>query len=425
MEILATLSKKNNSIVKLVKISGKEYVIKYYPKYSRSMYIELNILATCNHPNIIKLEFLLPATNTDPIGIVMNNEKKNLMDVILKNKYTHLDTIKFALQISKALQYIHHNQIVHLDLKTDNVMLSNGICKIIDFGASEYRLEDKIRTTQIKCTTTHRAPEGFIKNKNKYVLDYSFDIWSFGIILLELLLRVPIYMSNFAPIYNSKKKQNIYDNEMYEFFRSDIFCSKMISILPTELMPCLELNPELRPNINYVCEYLTNIYKFLIIPDKELISDPKLALNYVSQQLSKNFTGTCGKNAIFYHNFLGKIAKLGPDHMQKYSQPVIYATFDLIHRLSFILGDLLTSNHINEIIIICSEFLTNPPNLENYIDLDYYDPSIINDIIIASKGILFQFHYYVHNCDPPKVAFNSLLTTDYLEKSLKLIEKIK
>lgn len=408
MEILSILSKKDNSIIKLVKIDGVEYVVKYYPIYSRSMYIELNILASCNNDNIIRLQFLLPGTNTQSIGIVMNKEKETLMDVILRNKYTYLDTIQFALQIANGLKYLHHNSIVHFDVKPENIMCSDGpsnqICKIIDFGASEYNLRNNMYTSQKKCTATHRAPEGF--SKNKYIIDYSFDVWSFGIIFIELLQRSPMYISDIVPKYNRKMNETVYDKEMHSFITSDIFYSKMVNILPTELKQCLNPDPLLRPNIQYVYDFLRSANNFATVPGRELVLDTNLGMNYIALQEHDDYTenntckyylvspgaGCTGSDASKYYNyFLQKILKFDPELFHSYPQSVIDATFNLIKRLSIRMKDLLTVEHINEIIIICSEVVSDLPNLENYINLENYDPVITNDIIMASDGILFQF----------------------------------
>ena len=44
------------------------------------------------------------------------------------------DCISYIRDIALGLKYLHDNQIVHRDIKAENIMLMNGVCKIGDFG---------------------------------------------------------------------------------------------------------------------------------------------------------------------------------------------------------------------------------------------------------------------------------------------------
>ena len=83
-----------------------------------------------------------------------------------------------------ALRTIHSLQIVYRDLKPENVMLdTQGHVKIVDFGFAKF-LGDKQERTYTNCGTLgYTAPEVIQGHGHSY----EADIWSFGILIGELL----------------------------------------------------------------------------------------------------------------------------------------------------------------------------------------------------------------------------------------------
>lgn len=59
-----------------------------------------------------------------------------------------------------SVKCLHENDIVHRDLKLDNIMINNGEVKIIDFGLSKI-IEEKEELTQLVGTPHYIAPEIF------------------------------------------------------------------------------------------------------------------------------------------------------------------------------------------------------------------------------------------------------------------------
>ena len=91
--------------------------------------------------------------------------------------------------LAKGLFYIHSLDIIHCDLKPENIMinLQTKQIKIIDFGSSKYT-GDKQNNFYIQ-SRYYRAPE--IVFELKY--DSSIDVWSIGCIIYELLFRRPLF----------------------------------------------------------------------------------------------------------------------------------------------------------------------------------------------------------------------------------------
>ena len=116
----------------------------------------------------------------------------NLYHFLKSNRFNGLSLSlvkRFAFQILQALVLLQQSRIIHCDLKPENILLrqsNRSAIKVIDFGSSCYC--DKKVYTYIQ-SRFYRAPEIILG------VSYStaIDMWSFGCILVELLLGYPIF----------------------------------------------------------------------------------------------------------------------------------------------------------------------------------------------------------------------------------------
>jgi len=96
--------------------------------------------------------------------------------------------LRVAIDVSKGMDYLHQNKIVHRDLKAANLLMNeNEVVKVADFGVARVQAQSGIMTAE---TGTYRwmAPE-IIEHKP---YDSKVDVFSFGIVLWELLTgKVP------------------------------------------------------------------------------------------------------------------------------------------------------------------------------------------------------------------------------------------
>ncbi|XP_041965323.1 interleukin-1 receptor-associated kinase 4 isoform X1 [Alosa sapidissima] len=118
-----------------------------------------------------------------------------------------------AVGTAKGLEYLHSNHHVHRDVKSANILLDEKlVSKISDFGltrASAKRTSTTVMTEKVVGTTAYMAPEalrGEITPKS--------DIYSFGVVLLEIISGLPPVDEERKPKFLMEVKDEIEDEEM-------------------------------------------------------------------------------------------------------------------------------------------------------------------------------------------------------------------
>jgi predicted ATPase/DNA-binding XRE family transcriptional regulator len=147
---------------------------------------EGEMLRQLDHPNIVK--FLAVEMVNGEVHLIMEYVPGgSLRDVLnLQAQLPIARIITLALELADALSRAHHLGIVHRDLKPENVLLAaNGSPRLTDFGIA-YQMFQQSRLTQpgmVMGTTAYLSPEACQGAE----LDSSSDLWSFGVLLYEML----------------------------------------------------------------------------------------------------------------------------------------------------------------------------------------------------------------------------------------------
>jgi polo-like kinase 1 len=161
-----------------------------------------------------------------------------MMELMKKKQVlTELEAQYFMYQILLAVQYMHHERVIHRDLKLGNLFLDKNMeIKIGDFGlAAQLEFDDERKKT-ICGTPNYIAPE-ILNNKGH---SYEVDIWSVGVILYTLLVGKPPFETNTVKDTYKKIRENSYSFPLTRTIseKAKRFIRKM-----------LDPNPELRPTV--------------------------------------------------------------------------------------------------------------------------------------------------------------------------------
>ncbi|XP_003388129.1 PREDICTED: mitogen-activated protein kinase kinase kinase 13-A-like [Amphimedon queenslandica] len=161
---------------------------------------ELKILRKLSHPNIVKC---LGVCNKPPCYCIVMEYCRlgNLFDYIRKTstKIMPFDVIQWSREICTGMQFLHSKKLIHRDLKSLNVLVSdNHSMKITDFGVSR-TLDHQFTKMTVIGSVAWMAPE-LIRSEP---CSEKVDIWSFGVCLWELLTREEPYkdLNHGAVIY--------------------------------------------------------------------------------------------------------------------------------------------------------------------------------------------------------------------------------
>ncbi|KAL6188018.1 hypothetical protein ACLB2K_039413 [Fragaria x ananassa] len=182
--------------------------------------------------------------------------------------------MSIAIETANALSYLHASDILHRDVKTSNILLDNNLCvKVADFGLS--------RNFPLDITHVSTAPQGTPAHVDPqyhqcYQLTSKSDIYSFGVVLIELISSMPavditrprdeINLSNLAL---DKIQKGLY-NELLDSslgFESDDEIKRMTILVAELAFQCLQQDNSMRPSMCEVLETLKMIESRKDVPE--------------------------------------------------------------------------------------------------------------------------------------------------------------
>ncbi|KAM3704131.1 hypothetical protein ACJW31_04G152500 [Castanea mollissima] len=158
---------------------------------------EINILMSFNHPYVVGVkEVVMDEDDFDSVFMVMEYMESDVKGVLeamkVKKQLYCISEVKCLMrQLLEGVKYLHDNWVIHRDLKTSNLLLSNeGELKICDFGLSRQYGSPLKPYTPLVVTHWYGAPELLLGTK-KY--STAIDMWSVRCIMAELVAQEALF----------------------------------------------------------------------------------------------------------------------------------------------------------------------------------------------------------------------------------------
>ncbi|XP_054424023.1 serine/threonine-protein kinase 10 [Pteronotus mesoamericanus] len=212
--------------------------------------VEIEILATCHHPYIVKL---LGAYYYDgKLWIMIEFCPGGAVDAImleLDRGLTEPQIQVVCRQMLEALNFLHGKKVIHRDLKAGNVLMTlEGDIRLADFGVSAKNLKTLQKRDSFIGTPYWMAPEVVMCETMKDTpYDYKADIWSLGITLIE--------MAQIEPPHHELNPMRV----LLKIAKSEpptlLTPSKWSAEFRDFLKTALDKNPETRPSAAQLLEH--------------------------------------------------------------------------------------------------------------------------------------------------------------------------
>ncbi|SHN48729.1 serine/threonine protein kinase [Butyrivibrio hungatei DSM 14810] len=248
--------------------------------------VEAQSTAGLMHPNIVNV---YDVGDEDGVNYIV----MELVDGITLKKYIEKkvrlsvkEAVSIAIQVAMGLEAAHNNNIIHRDIKPQNIMISkDGKVKVTDFGIAKAATSNTI-TSNVMGSVHYTSPE---QARGGYS-DAKSDIYSLGITLFEMLTgRVP---------FNGDTTVAIAIKHIQEELPTPSDYNEDIPISVEKIvLKCCQKSPDRR--YQSAAELITDLKKSLITPDKDFVSlvdpDEEGATRVASDEELSSVKGGTGK----------------------------------------------------------------------------------------------------------------------------------
>jgi serine/threonine protein kinase len=236
------------------------------PEATKEMLAEAGVMAAVGtHPNLVSLIGVI--TRGDPLVLILQFCAQGELLGMLKKAAAEgepialMDKMQMAREVAKGMTHLSKEHFIHRDLACRNVLYSEGMCKIADFGLSRggggesttaenedvATHEDYYKSTAGVFPVRWTAPEAMETLR----FTTASDVWSFGIVVVELLVdgETPYHgMSNpdvmkMTMSGGRHPKPPLCSNKLYDM-----------------LLKCWDVDTAKRPGFSQLCDAFKEMY---------------------------------------------------------------------------------------------------------------------------------------------------------------------
>ena len=297
IKLTKSISKGGQGKIKYGVFKNLEVIIKIISKES-IIHIIQEVINLIKYKSFYIPKFLGFFESEKYFGLVMEFiEGLNLSKIIYLEKQgkitlSLIQKLNYLIQLSSVIDYLNSNNLVHRDLKTDNILVDKlGQLKLIDFGISLQgkKIWINIESPYYSLTPNYMAPEIVYQNEEngeyqkqleeiklklnnsnsdntneKWILiTDKYDVWTFGIIMCQLFTRCkPWCRSEKENISEIEVKTRLIAkapypiNVLYPIKECKVYENDIKNIIKN----CLNYNPEERPSMSEMKQDLLKIY---------------------------------------------------------------------------------------------------------------------------------------------------------------------
>ncbi|XP_026386981.1 LEAF RUST 10 DISEASE-RESISTANCE LOCUS RECEPTOR-LIKE PROTEIN KINASE-like 1.2 isoform X2 [Papaver somniferum] len=255
---------------------------------------EVNILSLLRHQNLVSL-YGCTSRHSRELLLVYEYVANGTVADHLHGEHSSAGMVTWPIRLSIAIEsadalvYLHASDIIHRDVKTNNILLDKNFhVKVADFGLSRLFPNDVTHVS-----TAPQGTPGYVDPDyyQCYQLTDKSDVYSFGVVLCELISSKPavdINRHRHEINLSTMALNKIHGDALHELvdmslgFDTNASVRKTVTLVAELAYRCLQQDTDARPSMAEVLEVLKEIEVegSKVVKPGELTDDAKLLKNY-------------------------------------------------------------------------------------------------------------------------------------------------